>query len=76
MRHGASRAALFQSTLLMRGATGLAGAIGGDKIDFNPRSSCEERQDAFGLLNSRLDFNPRSSCEERRDSVSILSTSL
>ena len=57
--------ALFQSTLLMRGAT--FGQVDNlvDAGHFNPRSSCEERLE--GMHNNRRteDFNPRSSCEER-----------
>ena len=55
----------FQSTLLMRGATPQAGrhVLG---LDFNPRSSCEERPRAFPWYSDNIgDFNPRSSCEER-----------
>ena len=36
----------FQSTLLMRGATRLLNLSGEDVLNFNPRSSCEERQGA------------------------------
>ena len=36
-----------------------------DSSDFNPRSSCEERQMASLSTISKTDFNPRSSCEER-----------
>ena len=79
---------LFQSTLLMRGATDLtleyipdnpisihapharSDAVKADIFsalrDFNPRSSCEERQDkGVGEIQTPGDFNPRSSCEER-----------
>ena len=58
--------ALFQSTLLMRGATGRSGASHRPDADFNPRSSCEERRDAGGNDSCLRNFNPRSSCEERR----------
>ena len=34
--------------------------------DFNPRSSCEERQGSNVSLRPSCNFNPRSSCEERR----------
>ena len=34
---------LFQSTLLMRGATRATRATKAGTQDFNPRSSCEER---------------------------------
>ena len=34
--------------------------------NFNPRSSCEERQGKFCMVMHSHDFNPRSSCEERR----------
>ena len=35
--------------------------------NFNPRSSCEERQDdIYEPERQNADFNPRSSCEERR----------
>ena len=56
----------FQSTLLMRGATRCACASACGRSNFNPRSSCEERQ--MCALFARLfisNFNPRSSCEER-----------
>ena len=58
---------VFQSTLLMRGATRAAFFCAQYVQNFNPRSSCEER-----LLDRIRDewqqnFNPRSSCEERLD---------
>ncbi len=56
---------LFQSTLLMRGATRGStrhSALGGN---FNPRSSCEERPGIASIMRHTDDFNPRSSCEER-----------
>ena len=56
---------LFQSTLLMRGATGRKAMRPGRALYFNPRSSCEERRDAEQRRLPRADFNPRSSCEER-----------
>ena len=56
----------FQSTLLMRGATLKASAIGAVTLHFNPRSSCEERRDTIYTDGKYVyDFNPRSSCEER-----------
>ena len=57
---------LFQSTLLMRGATSTHSRLCHQQSDFNPRSSCEERR-AYENTHkfSRRDFNPRSSCEER-----------
>ena len=82
-------AQLFQSTLLMRGATGRyrkylqqrhisihapharsdhpQGASDCRLMpDFNPRSSCEERQRPHRLSwPIYCNFNPRSSCEER-----------
>ena len=42
---GSVESALFQSTLLMRGATGAGSLVKNQRCDFNPRSSCEERQD-------------------------------
>ena len=57
----------FQSTLLMRGATASSqsSAVGG--LNFNPRSSCEERPPrGLHYLAFLQYFNPRSSCEERR----------
>ena len=55
----------FQSTLLMRGATASSqsSAVGG--LNFNPRSSCEERLIPLDNLTEAAYFNPRSSCEER-----------
>ena len=38
-------------------------------IDFNPRSSCEERPGFGKSLTFSCDFNPRSSCEERHKTV-------
>ncbi len=56
----------FQSTLLMRGATGTATATTRASQDFNPRSSCEERRARYSTTwTSHNNFNPRSSCEER-----------
>ena len=82
-------AIVFQSTLLMRGATQLSDMLesigyisihapharsdgmrdpeqAGHRKDFNPRSSCEERQHNSPYTISDSYFNPRSSCEERR----------
>ena len=56
----------FQSTLLMRGATRRTQRTRRRVIDFNPRSSCEERQLVLRITPTLYDFNPRSSCEERR----------
>ena len=42
-RVGMSLAMIFQSTLLMRGATPTLSTFGGCGVNFNPRSSCEER---------------------------------
>ena len=38
-------------------------------LDFNPRSSCEERLEVRRRADAHLHFNPRSSCEERLDGV-------
>ena len=57
---------LFQSTLLMRGATRRGGHGADARADFNPRSSCEERLDCGIHAAGPPNFNPRSSCEERR----------
>ena len=57
---------IFQSTLLMRGATIRTARNSTRSSYFNPRSSCEERPDADAARLCRgQDFNPRSSCEER-----------
>ena len=57
---------LFQSTLLMRGATGLGFCCSILLTYFNPRSSCEERlHHGRPAGTSGHHFNPRSSCEER-----------
>ena len=56
----------FQSTLLMRGATNTFAMVGAIVMDFNPRSSCEERPVSWSRSLLILYFNPRSSCEERR----------
>ena len=55
----------FQSTLLMRGATQRTHHAG-QRDDFNPRSSCEERPRRIPQWSTSSNFNPRSSCEERR----------
>ena len=55
----------FQSTLLMRGATAIARWKSSARLNFNPRSSCEERPGRLSLNGNRGYFNPRSSCEER-----------
>ena len=57
---------IFQSTLLMRGATCRAGNWGEYLRNFNPRSSCEERLIGYLGRTAIENFNPRSSCEERR----------
>ena len=60
-------ASSFQSTLLMRGATRRPRAPVRALVDFNPRSSCEERRSiCTGRQDIIFNFNPRSSCEERR----------
>ena len=56
---------LFQSTLLMRGATLGIRRPDWSSHNFNPRSSCEERLQCFYYLFAVGYFNPRSSCEER-----------
>ena len=56
----------FQSTLLMRGATMTSFSLFALSLNFNPRSSCEERRPAPASAERAVDFNPRSSCEERR----------
>ena len=56
---------IFQSTLLMRGATQRASRARYRVINFNPRSSCEERRPSPAPPTSSSHFNPRSSCEER-----------
>ena|GEM_PF-1440790 len=56
---------VFQSTLLMRGATFRLLVEAHEARHFNPRSSCEERRLHPVLVPSAMDFNPRSSCEER-----------
>ena len=58
---------LFQSTLLMRGATWCHWRHAVLNTDFNPRSSCEERLHCSSYVVSVIYFNPRSSCEERHD---------
>ena len=58
-------AAVFQSTLLMRGATRWAVTASVASEYFNPRSSCEERRVWCREGVARNYFNPRSSCEER-----------
>ncbi len=47
----------FQSTLLMRGATGSRCRAAHHQVDFNPRSSCEERpQDLYTHNTAKLQF--------------------
>ncbi len=58
-------AVLFQSTLLIRGATRPTIYKFVHGKDFNPRSSYEERHGLRAETRARLDFNPRSSYEER-----------
>ena len=58
-------AASFQSTLLMRGATASSQSSAAGGLNFNPRSSCEERLIPLDNLTEAAYFNPRSSCEER-----------
>ena len=57
---------LFQSTLLMRGATRVPLRLRFTQTNFNPRSSCEERLPVLSFNSHCTNFNPRSSCEERR----------
>ena len=57
---------IFQSTLLMRGATIRRAWRWSMTGNFNPRSSCEERPSTVSQMRSFTRyFNPRSSCEER-----------
>ena len=52
----------------MRGATWNVLRIAIEYIDFNPRSSCEERLNLTSMIAAVMrNFNPRSSCEERRE---------
>ena len=57
---------VFQSTLLIRGATIFIHLGDKDKQYFNPRSSYEERPPYAFFFPPTSDFNPRSSYEERR----------
>ena len=57
---------IFQSTLLMRGATIVCNRGCIVCHYFNPRSSCEERPNSGIWMRTWMNFNPRSSCEERR----------
>ena len=57
---------IFQSTLLMRGATRRCVSVSCRSKNFNPRSSCEERLRQQMLTPISSNFNPRSSCEERQ----------
>ena len=66
-KYGVSINTVFQSTLLMRGATSVMPKDGIYSINFNPRSSCEERPRRARVSISSRNFNPRSSCEERPD---------
>ena len=66
------RLRVFQSTLLMRGATYNRVHKSTSFNDFNPRSSCEERLDFLRMRLRWVDFNPRSSCEERRNRTGFL----
>ncbi len=50
----------------MRGATKCAMIRHGHSMNFNPRSSCEERRLGDMVVQPGQHFNPRSSCEERR----------
>ena len=63
---------VFQSTLLMRGATSTRQPTRGSSRYFNPRSSCEERPLCYVGGTIRWNFNPRSSCEERRAGCRLL----
>ena len=61
---------IFQSTLLMRGATCAYCRPAPRRAYFNPRSSCEERPRATASRSApSANFNPRSSCEERLNTV-------
>ena len=52
----------FQSTLPVRGATGLGSWWGGPGTDFNPRSPCGERRSYYASGTRGKNFNPRSPC--------------
>ena len=63
----------FQSTLLIRGATPGAYRARCASLNFNPRSSYEERHwQAHPCRIFNDDFNPRSSYEERHVNVRYL----
>ena len=61
-----NRTVRFQSTLLMRGATCAREVYRVECLNFNPRSSCEERRTVYQHIQLCQNFNPRSSCEERQ----------
>ena len=46
----------------------ISASHGSREENFNPRSSCEERQQPFSRTAAGGNFNPRSSCEERHQS--------
>ena len=56
----------------MRGATSNLRIYFLYSLNFNPRSSCEERLQPSAADVPRRYFNPRSSCEERRDAIQYL----
>ena len=56
MRISISVITLFQSTLLMRGATGKWMPSIGEMYNFNPRSSCEERRESKVTLQIVMEF--------------------
>ena len=57
---------IFQSTLLIRGATDRRHRVRPGDTHFNPRSSYEERPVIPLTIRNRDNFNPRSSYEERQ----------
>ena len=56
---------IFQSTHLLRGATGTGKTRNWKKSYFNPRTSCEVRHWPSPAVPVPDDFNPRTSCEVR-----------
>ena len=65
--HSPTAGSQFQSTLPVRGATGMPQGLPYGLPHFNPRSPCGERRAPSGGCAGAHDFNPRSPCGERRE---------
>ena len=76
LRFDKSRHVLFQSTLLVWGATSSFAVMPKLPGSFNPRSPCGERLHPSRIMPLSICFNPRSPCGERQHVLGPMSIPL